>query len=450
MIDIIIILFRSGIVLVYGIAVSLLFAGVQCTRAGKLAIALFYTIILFIQILCWQMLGLQITTKLYPLITHLPSIAFLVLYFKRPILISISSVLTAYLCCQIPRWIGSMAAAVFENRFADHIGYFVTMCVVYYFLKKYVANSVIQLVERSTRSCLLFGVVPLLYYLFDYSTTIYTDLLYSGAREAVQFSPSVICTFYLVFVLLYYNESQQQTKAQRERDIFASQFQQARLELATMRQMQNNTMIYRHDMRHHLSLIGGFAADGDLQKIKEYLASTEAVIDALTPIRYCENETVNLILSNFENKARKIQVALYADVKLPEELDVNDTELCALLSNALENAITAVNLVEEKKLRKVYINAVINGDRLVISTENAYVGKIEMEGELPISNRKEAGHGLGIKSMVDIVERHGGLYSFETEGGVFILKLLLPLGNTPKMRKHVIIHSLFLVSNIIP
>lgn len=428
MIDTIIILFRSGIVLVFGVAVSLLFAGVQRTRAGELAIAIFYAFILFIQILCWMMLGLQITMKLYPFITHLPSIIFIVLYFKRPWLISISSVLTAYLCCQIPRWVGSMAAAVFGNRFADHIAYFASMCFVFYFLKKYVADSVIQLVERSTRSCLLFGAVPLLYYLFDYATTIYTNLLYSGAREAVQFTPSVICTFYLIFVLLYYNESQKQTKAQRERDIFASQFQHARVELDAMRQMQNNTVIYRHDMRHHLSLIGGFAADGALQKIKEYLASTEAAIDALTPIRYCENETVNLILSSFENKARKIQVTIHADVKLPEKLDVNDTELCALLSNALENAIFAADLVEDEKLRKVYIHAVINGDKLVISTENAYVGKIDMEGDLPKSNRKDAGHGFGIKSMVAIVERHGGLFSFETEGGVFIMQLLLPLG----------------------
>ncbi len=427
MIDTVIILFRSCIVLVFGVAVSLLFAGVRRSRASELAIIVFYAFILLIQIICWKMLGLKITMKLYPLITHLPAIAFFILYCKRPWSISISSVLTAYLCCQIPKWFGSMVAAIFDNRFADHIGYFVAMCVVYYFLKNYVADSVRKLMERSTRSCLLFGAVPLLYYLFDFATSVYTDLLYSGAREAVQFTPSVICTFYLVFVLLYYNESHKQAQAQRERDIFASQFQNARVELDAMRQMQSNTVIYRHDMRHHLSLIGGYAADGDLQKIKEYLASTEADIDALTPVRYCENETVNLILSNFEMRAKKVRVVLYTNVKLPEKLGINDTELCALLSNALENAISAAAQLNEEKLRKVYIHAIINSGRLVISTENAYAGDISIEGELPKSKNKEAGHGYGIKSIVAIVDRHGGLYSIETEGGVFILRLMLPL-----------------------
>ncbi len=428
MLDKIIILFRSGMVLVFGVAVTLMFAGVKRTWAGRVATVVFYAFILIIQVICWQMFGLQLTMKLYPFITHFPSIVFISLYFGRPWLISTSSVLTAYLVCQVPKWIGSMTAAITGNRYSDHFGYFVAMFFVYYFLKKYVAESIRQLMERSKRSCLLFGAVPLLYYLFDYATTVYTDLLYTGAKEAVQFTPSVICTFYLIFVLLYYNETQKQTAAQRERDMFASQFQNARVELEAMRRMQSNTVIYRHDMRHHLSLIGGFAADGDLQKIKDYLESTEAAIDALTPIRYCENDTVNLILSTFENKARRLRVTLQADVKLPEELDINDTELCALLSNALENALNAASLVKEDKLRKIYINALMNDDRLVISTENAYVGQIEMEGELPKSQSTEAGHGFGIKSIVAIVERYGGLYSIETEGGIFILRLMLPLG----------------------
>jgi hypothetical protein len=409
-------------------AVSLLFAGVQSTRAGNFVNALFYTLMLLVQILCWHMLGMQTTLQLYPFFTHLPVIIFIVLYFKRPWLISTSSVLAAYLCCQIPRWIGSVAGAISGIQLVNHIGYFVAICIVYYILKRYVADSVRQLMDKSTRSCLLFGAVPLLYYLFDYATTFYTNLLYTGAPGVVQFTPSMICTFYLVFVLLYYKESQMQADAKRERDIFSSQLQQAQFDLETMRKMQNNTVIYRHDMRHHLSLIGGFAADGDLQKITEYLATAKADIDALTPVRYCENETVNLILSNFETQAKKKRVVLHVNVKLPEELGMNDTELCALLSNALENAITAAAQVEEEKLRKVYIHAIVNGDRLVVSTENVYVGKVEMEGELPKSKSKEAGHGFGIKSMVAIVERHGGLYSFETEGGVFVLRLLLPLG----------------------
>jgi L-lactate permease len=97
--------------------------------------------------------------KLYPFITHLPVILFLILYCKRPPLISISSVLTAYLSCQIPKWIGSVTAAVTGKYFTEHLAYLVTMCIVYFLIKKYVADSVIQFpsagIWLNSRSCFL-------------------------------------------------------------------------------------------------------------------------------------------------------------------------------------------------------------------------------------------------------------------------------------------------------
>lgn len=420
-------LLRYCLVLVFGVAVSLLFAGVQGSRKNRLTAACFCVVVLIVQAVLWNTTGMEFTTQMYPVFAHLPLIVLLALYFRRPWLISISSVLAAYLCCQVPRWVGAVLSTILDNAIADHLGYILTMVVVYYVLKRYLAGSVLQLMERSTRSCLLFGAVPLLYYLFDYSTTVYTDLLYTGARGAVQFMPSLVCTFYFLFVLLYYAEAQKQAASQRERDILASQLHQAQSELHNMRQLEKNTVLYRHDMRHHLSLIHGFATDGELQKIKEYLTRAEADIEALTPKRYCENETANLILSTYDARAKNAGVSLRVNVNLPGALAINDTELCSLLSNALENAITAAAKVEDEALRIVYICAVVNSDKLVISTENAYSGVIEMDGELPKTKSKDPGHGFGIKSMLSIVERYGGLYHFETAGGVFVLRLLLPL-----------------------
>lgn len=74
MTETIIVIFRSGIALVYGAALSLLFAGAKHKLRREFAIAAFYLIITAIQIICWQILGLELTMKLYPFITHLPTI----------------------------------------------------------------------------------------------------------------------------------------------------------------------------------------------------------------------------------------------------------------------------------------------------------------------------------------------------------------------------------------
>ena len=102
-------------------------------------------------------------------------------------------------------------------------------------------------------------------------------------------------------------------------------------------------------MRHYLALINGYAAEGNLEKIKEYLSQTEIEIDAITPKWYCANETVNLVLSSFEAKSEEMNVTLCIEANLPETLSISDTELCSLFSNALENAIFAASKLMEKK-----------------------------------------------------------------------------------------------------
>lgn len=165
-------LLRFGFSLLFGVAVSVLFAGIELTRKNRLIIGLLCAIFLFVQTASWWLLGLDLTSKLYPLITHLPLIFIFSLYYKRPWLISAVSVLSGYLCCQAPRWVGFLAGAALDSRLADHIFYMAAVFLSYYFLKRYVAVSVCQLMEKSNKSCLFLGGVPLFYYMFDYVTTI--------------------------------------------------------------------------------------------------------------------------------------------------------------------------------------------------------------------------------------------------------------------------------------
>jgi two-component system sensor histidine kinase AgrC len=333
-------LIRFGFSLIFGLAVSVMFAGIGPTRKNRFTIAVFCMILIFVQTVTWWFLGLELTSKLYPLIIHLPVIIILSLYYKRPWLISVVSVLSAYLCCQAPRWFGFLAGSLFGSKVADHTVYIATVFLAYYFLKRYVVGSVRELMEKSSKSCLLLGGVPLFYYLFDYITTIYTDVLYQGAEWAVQFMPSIISIFYFVFVILYYSETLKQANLQREQDMLDAQFRQAQREFASLRQMQQIAATYRHDMRHHFTLLQSMASEERIDDIREYLQAARSDIDAITPVRYCENETVNLILSSFAAKANQAGIMIAIDTKLPGSLPFSDTELCSLLSNALETRYT--------------------------------------------------------------------------------------------------------------
>lgn len=57
---------------------------------------------------------------------------------------------------------------------------------------------------------LLFGSLPVTYYIFDYATTIYSDALYSGIQALNEFLPTVLVTFYVLFLPAFHLQSQRQ------------------------------------------------------------------------------------------------------------------------------------------------------------------------------------------------------------------------------------------------
>jgi len=302
----------------------------------------------------------------------------------------------------------------------NHLGYIVSVIVMYYILKKYVAKSAQHLMERSIKSCLIFGAVPAFYYFVDYSTTVYTDFLYRGTRAAVQFMPFLISAFYFVFVIFYYTEIQRQALIERERDMLYTQFRQAQAEFESMRQMQQNAAAYRHDMRHHFTLLQGLASDERMDEIKEYLRTAQSDLDAFTPVRFCDNGTVNLILSSFASKAKQSGILLNVDAKLSESLNLSDTELCSMLSNALENAIQASGKIIDINERCIKLRMFSKNNKLCIDIRNRYQTEPTFCKGLPVANKE--GHGYGTKSMAHIVEKHGGICQFSVKDGWFIFQ----------------------------
>lgn len=414
-----------GLVLLFGIAVSICFSAIQENKKNVLLAACLFLLLLFLQILSWQLFGLNRTKKLYPLIVHLPLVIFLTVVLKSSWLVSISSVFSAYLCCQIPKWIGAMAAVLFPAQISYYLCYMPAMVLCYVCLRKYVSTPANRIMTQSRTSCLLFCAVPFFYYTFDYTTTIYTNWLYSGSVVAVQFIPSMVSMFYFVFILIYYEETQREKAVQQERNMMAAQLKEAKMEFDTLRQMQDQTRRYRHDMRHHFALLQVLAAKGDMEKIIDYLQNATADLDAFTPTRYCKNETINLILSFFHSMAKQSGVQLSIKADVPDALSISDTELCSLISNSLENAIAAASSISVPEKRTVSVLISIYKEKLLILVENPYAGDIVFVKGFPQTSQD--GHGYGTRNISAIAELHGGQALFSATDSVFSLRVMLPL-----------------------
>ena len=183
--------------------------------------------------------------------------------------------------------------------------------------------------------------IPLLSYVFDYFTRIYTDLLSSGNQAAVEFMPFVCSLAYLVFVLQTTQEQKLRSQLEQTQNSLNLQVAQAVREIDALRESQRKASTYRHDLRHHLQYISACIENGRAEAAQEYIHSVCAEIEASKVNVYCENEAANLILSAFATRAQNSGIDFRVHAAIPLVLPLPDSDLCVLLSNALENALHA-------------------------------------------------------------------------------------------------------------
>lgn len=202
-------IFCYVLVLIYGLALSAdLSTGGHVSRQQKYLLTLLCLLFLLMQGLGLVLLGERAVKQLYPLVTHVPLVLILILFMKKSVGVAIVSTCTAYLCCQPPRWGRIAVEALTQSTLAAELVYILLMPVMYYLLRRFFVAAAYNTMTSSTAALLLFGSLPVTYYIFDYATTIYSDALYSGIQALNEFLPTVLITFYVLFLPAFHLQSQ--------------------------------------------------------------------------------------------------------------------------------------------------------------------------------------------------------------------------------------------------
>jgi len=417
------------LVLIYGVMLSTHIAGGVQGKKQRLEISILCLLLLLVQGIIWYFYGAATVRLLYPLIAHLPLILALMLILKKSLGIAAVSVTVGYLCCQLPRWVRLMILALGGFAELGEIGYMLAIGAFYGLLYRWFVPAARSTMTFSRYSLMLFGSLPIAYYCFDYATAVYSSILYDEIKAISEFLPTILIIFYVLFMAMYHVQVQKRTDAELQSSMLDAQLRQAETEIEGLRHMQTNAAIYQHDMRHHLTIIENMVTSGKVQQAQEYIRKVYSDVEAITPRSFCENGLVNMLCSSFSEKAQTQGIELRINAKLPRALSVSDTELCAVVSNALENALLAAGKMDVQE-KWVNFYCEVKRGKLLIETENPYSGEITMRDGLPVSEK--TGHGYGCRSIRSIVTHHRGICSFETEGGLFTFRAVLPLTETPE------------------
>ena len=418
-------LLNDAAVGVYGMILSAAFCGITWTRGKKWTYGLSMAAILLAQAAVYGMTtDLQLLKLLYPLVTHMPLVLVLAI-IERKLLWPTISVLTAYLCCQLRRWLALLLTALMsggaEVQTAAELALTLPLLLG---LLYFVAPAVRTIAGYKPAMQVRFGLIPAVGYLFDYLTRIYTDLLAQGTPAAVEFMPFVCSLAYLGFVLRSSAENETRLRLEQTQENLHLQVTQATREIASLRESERRASTYRHDLRHHMQYLAGCIENGRTEQAQAYIREVCAEIESQKVRVFCENETVNLILSAFAGRAEESGVPLRVRAEVPHFIPVAETDLCVLLSNALENALHACQRLRQTG-EPCDIELVVyeKSGKFFLQVTNTCPPGVTFEKGLPVT--REPGHGIGVRSICSIAERYNGMYSFSEKDGRFVLRVSL-------------------------
>lgn len=408
----------------FGMVLSASFCGNFRTRQKRLAIAASMIAILMFQGVVYLWVDPDIIEPAYPLITHLPLTVVLCI-LERKCLWPTISVLTAYLCCQLRRWLALLAAAIFSGgtvmQNAVELAVTLPLAVI---LLKFIAPSVRYVSHCTISIQCQFGLVPALYYGFDYLTRVYTDMLLEGVLVATEFMPFVCSAAYLVFIVHMAEVERVRSQLEQTQDSLNMQITQAVREIETLRESWRKTSIYRHDLRHHIQYLSSCIENGLLEQAKGYIREICSEIESSQMTVFCENEVANLIFSNFAGRAKDYGIPITIRAGIPQTIAVSESDLCVLLSNALENALHACQKRMEKGLPgTIEVTVYEKKGKVFLQFDNSCDGDVVLHHGIPMAHGP--GHGIGVRSICAIVEKYDGICNFSVRDSRFTLRVSL-------------------------
>ena len=370
--------------LYFGVFVTTSIIGIKNNKKNILILNAFCVIDLLLDLMLIYFKSSASVISAYPLVTHLPLLLILIFVFHRSVLKSLLAVTSAYMCCQICNWMSIITEWLGYESWIVDLTYIAGIFLTYFIVHRFIAPALSDIFVKPDVELIPICIMPFFYYIFDYATTVYTKLLYSGSRIVVEFVPFLMCISFLTFCVVYYHsiERQQQIATQN----YFMQIKQAQFakEIESMQRNEKNVSLLRHDMRHFLNNIAAFIENNENDKALDYIHSIVKATEKTTRKRFCANEIINIIIMSHADSFKDKHIDFRYSISVPSKLPFSDIDMTSILQNALENAMNAVMKLEPEK-RFIRLSISEKSGKLLISVENPYAVRPKHINDMPVT-----------------------------------------------------------------
>ncbi len=193
--------------------------------------------------------------------------------------------------------------------------------------------------------------------------------------------------------------------------------------LDVLEQNNKNLKIFTHDIKNHLEQISNLTANAEISR---YISKLYGTVNQYNNIAISGNKILDVIISKYNTLCANKNISISVNVKTANLTDIEDTDLSAILNNALDNAVEAA---QQSKNRMISVDIYTKKLFEMIKIQNSCdVAPITQNRRLLTSKKEKSLHGFGIESITRTIKEYDGIldWSYDNDNKIFELTIAIP------------------------
>ena len=185
---------------------------------------------------------------------------------------------------------------------------------------------------------------------------------------------------------------------------------------------------FLHDIRKHFFTMQEYIKTGKTSELSEYIEQAFGEMEQIYARYNTGNLVIDSFLTTYASMAEQHAIRFDATLRLDKDrIPLEDYDLCVVLGNILDNAITAsTHAPTADRYIRITIETTAN-DLFLIQQENTMSSSIQ-----PADSSHRLEHGYGLVNIERTLDRYHGLMSYTT-GDEFRIYIRVPITD-PKQR----------------
>lgn len=178
-----------------------------------------------------------------------------------------------------------------------------------------------------------------------------------------------------------------------------------------------------HDLKRQINLIGNLENDA----ARELTQTLRECVEDFTSIPDTGSAILNTLLGEKTQQCKEKHITFSCVTQFQTLAPLQGMDICAIVGNALDNAIEACERMPEDAKREINLRILQTDAFLAFKVENTFAGVLKKERGKIISSKVDAdNHGIGLDSIRYSTEKYGGEMNIETSSERFTLKVIIP------------------------